>query len=116
MNQPNNQYFDKQNNHSSTYFIDWVVYSLIFFLILLPFIEHGWLKIGSVALILGFFAGFLNRFFREYYAFRGEDHSKVGKINQVTGEQHNPEVYFKDYEPHYTNRSIPDKNYKSPQD
>lgn len=107
-----NPYLDKRNN-STTYLIDWLLYSVIFYILLLPFIEHGWLKIGSIALILGFFAGILNRFFREYYTFR-EDHSKVGNINRVTGEQYNPLsiVYTDDYKANFNDRSIPDKDYK----
>jgi len=40
--------------------ITWAFYSAIFYIILLPFYDIGWLKIGSIAIILGFFAGILN--------------------------------------------------------
>lgn len=113
MSQSKNPYLDKRNN-STTYLIDWLLYSVIFYILLLPFIEYGWLKIGSVAMILGFFAGILNRFFREYYAFKDEDHSKVGKVNRVTDVHHDPGsvVYAEDYQPNFTDRSIPHKKYK----
>lgn len=50
--------------------LDWAVYAAMFFIILLPFLEIGILKVMSIALILGFFAGFLNRFLREWYIFK----------------------------------------------
>jgi hypothetical protein len=45
------------------------------------------MKVVSVALIFGFFAGILNSFLREYYVYQNEDHSKVGRVNRVTGEK-----------------------------
>ena len=69
--------------NSNIYPIDWLVYSAIFFMILLPFIEYGWLKVGSVALVLGFFGGILNRFLREYYGYL-ETRNQAGTKNRVT--------------------------------
>lgn len=50
--------------------LDWAVYTAMFFVILIPFLGIGFQKIISVSLVLGFFAGFLNRFLREWYIFK----------------------------------------------
>lgn len=53
-----------------TNWVDWGVYTVMFFIILLPFIEIGFLKLISVSLVLGLFAAFLNRHLREWYIFK----------------------------------------------
>jgi len=118
----NNPYL-KQKNNSTTYLIDWILYTVIFLVILLPFLNHGWMKVGSIALVLGFFAGILNRFFREYYAFiderkRNQEYAIKNIGNRVRGEQHDPGSieYVEDYKPNFIDRSIPDKDYKKSPD
>ena len=54
----------------SLMWMDWAIYTTMFFVILIPFIAIGFLKTLSIALILGFFAGILNRFMREWSIFK----------------------------------------------
>jgi hypothetical protein len=72
-------------------FTDWGIYTVMFFVVLLPFIGIGILKLISVSIILAFFAGALNRLVREYYDHLSflEENEKKSYINRVTGEKKN---------------------------
>lgn len=77
------------------------IYFVMFFIILLPFIEYGVLKVGSVSLILAFYASMFNTILREYFDWKELLYlrKKQENINRVTGER------APDYMKHYVDVS-----------
>lgn len=59
---------ENKSKPKGTYFIDWMIYSIISVVLISPFFkdfQNEWQKLFGLSFLLGFFLGMLNRLVRE---------------------------------------------------